>query len=186
VGRRGRIRFKPEADDDEVVMTTENNDKNVSTKPSGQNCTPALRADQPTGAEGGNLSGGSKLTGPQPPLNIPLNAAFIGRGQIALKELNDASPDAGPDERILHRLVADQVAVAAALTEAQAQLAARVGLLLDDPKRLAAVSRVLKDVVVVTNAIAKRVEGALGVAANLRAQRRFLAHHGGRESGDGF
>jgi hypothetical protein len=118
------------------------------------------------------------------PLNVPLHPVFIARGQEALAALEAASPDAGADERILHRLVADEVAVASALLEAQSQLAARLTLLIDDHKRMAGISKVLRDVVLVTNSISKRVEGALGVAANLRAQRRFLANHG-RRTGDG-
>jgi hypothetical protein len=131
------------------------------------------------------LPAATRPTEPISPLHVPLHPAFVARGQQALKELEAASPDAGADERILHRLVADQVAVAAALMEAQSQLAARLTLLIDDHKRMAGVSKVLRDVVMVTSSISKRVEGALGVAASLRAQRRFLANHG-RGTGDGF
>lgn len=119
------------------------------------------------------------------PLHVPLHPAFVARGREVLKELEAASPDAGADERILHRLVADQLAITSALMEAQAQLAGRVRLLLDEPKHLFALIHVLKDVVHTTNAISRRIEGALGVAANLRAQRRFFANHGGKRTLDG-
>lgn len=118
-------------------------------------------------------------------LDVPLHPAFIARGREALKELEAASPGAGADERILHRLVADQLAITSALVEAQAQLAGRVRLLIDEPKHLFALIHVLKDVVHTTNAISRRIEGALGVAANLRAQRRFFANHGGKRTIDG-
>lgn len=114
------------------------------------------------------------------PLRVPLHPSFVSRGQEALAALEADSPDAGADERILHRLVADEVAIISALMEAQAQLVARLALLIDDHKRMAAISKVLRDVVLVTNSISKRVEGALGVSANLQAQRRFLASHGKR------
>lgn len=118
-------------------------------------------------------------------LDVPLHPAFIARGREALKELEAASPGAGADERILHRLVADQLAITSALVEAQAQLAGRVRLLIDEPKHLFALIHVLKDVVHTTNAISRRIEGALGAAANLRAQRRFFANHGGKRTIDG-
>lgn len=133
----------------------------------------------------GHIPATARPAEPRPPLSVPLQPAFLARGQEALKELNAASPDAGPGERILYQLVADEVAVVSALLETQAQLAARLPFLIDDHKRMAGISKVLRDVVLVTNSISKRVEGALGVAANLRAQRRFLANRG-RRSGDGF
>jgi len=140
------------------------------------------------------LPGASKVRPPLPgtmmprgqsaPLNLLLHPAFIARRQEALAALEAASPEAGADERILHRLVADEVAVVSALLETQVQLAARLALVMDDHKRMVGVSKVLRDVVVATNALGKRIEGALGVAANLRAQRRFLANHG-RRAGNG-
>lgn len=122
---------------------------------------------------------------PEPPLDVPLHPAFIAFGREALKALEAASPDAAADERILHRLVADQLAITSALFEAQAQLTGRVRLLLDQPKTLVAVVRVLNDVVRTTNAVSRRIEGALGVAANLRAQRRFFSNHSERRPVDG-
>ncbi|MGK4008414.1 hypothetical protein WMF31_37730 [Sorangium sp. So ce1036] len=85
----------------------------------------------------------------------------------------------------MYELVADEVTVVSALLETQSQLAARLPFFIDDHKRMVGISKVLREVVLVTNSISKRVEGALGVATNLRAQRRFLAKHG-RRSGDGF
>lgn len=124
----------------------------------------------------------ARKTGAPPPPRSPLAPAFLARGREALKELSAATPDAGPDERILYQLVADEVAIAAALLDLQAQLAARLGLLLDRPREMAAISKVLREVVAVSNAITRRVEGALGVASNIRAQRRFFEKHNVRRN----
>lgn len=117
-----------------------------------------------------------KPTEPRPPLSVPLHPAFVARGQAALKEFNAASPDASPEERLLYQLVADEVAIVSALLETQAQLAARLLFFIDDHNRMGGISKVLRDVVLVTNSISKRVAGALGVAADFGAQRRFLAN----------
>lgn len=110
-------------------------------------------------------------------LDLPLGPNFVGRGQEALAALRADSPDAGADEQILHGLVADELAIASALLDAQAQLTVRLGLLIDEPRKMATVAGVLKEVVAVSNAITRRVEGALAVAANLRSQRHFFAQH---------
>lgn len=115
-------------------------------------------------------------TEPRPPLSVPLHLAFVARGEAVLKELNAASPDAGPEERLLCQPVADEVAIVSALLATQAQLAARLSFFIADHKQMAGISKVLRDVVLVTDSISKRVLGALAVAADFRAQRRFLAN----------
>jgi hypothetical protein len=116
------------------------------------------------------------------PLDLPLAPAFTSRGEEALAALRADTPDAGADEQILQGLVAEELAITSALLDTQAQLTVRLGLLLDDPRKMAAVTGVLKEVVAVTNALSRRIEGALGVASNLRAQRRFFEKHAAKQN----
>jgi hypothetical protein len=112
---------------------------------------------------------------PSAPLQLPLNPAFVERAKRTRQELNAASPNAGRDERLLHELVSEEIAIASALLEAEGQLSERLLLLIDNPKLLVHITKALKDVVHLRNSVTRRIEGALGVASNLRAQRRFLA-----------
>jgi hypothetical protein len=94
--------------------------------------------------------------------------------------LSSSSPDADADERLLHRLVADEMVVLAALDDARHQLAARLPLLVDDPRLLIAVGKSLREIIAMTNAIGRRVESVLATASTLRASRRmFSTHRGG-------
>jgi hypothetical protein len=121
------------------------------------------------------------------PAQVPLHPLFIERSKEARQALDAGAPGAGADERLLHQLVAEEIAIACTLFEAEAQLAGRLLHLLDDPKLLLAVSKVLRDVVLVRNSVTRRIEGALGVASNLRAQRQFLARQGQKKgSSDGI
>lgn len=112
---------------------------------------------------------------PTAPLQLPLNPAFLERAKRTRQELDAASPNAGRDERLLHELVSEEIAIASALLEAEVQLSERLLLLIDNPKLLAHVTKALKDVVHLRNSVTRRIEGALGVASNLQAQRRLLA-----------
>jgi len=91
--------------------------------------------------------------------------------------LDGASPDGGPGEAILHELIGQQVAIALAVLDAQGEVAARVGLFLDDPKMLAVLSKALRELTTLSNVIGRRVEGALLAASTLRAQRRLWSLH---------
>jgi hypothetical protein len=109
------------------------------------------------------------------PLRLPLNPVFVERAKRTRQELDAASPNAGPDERLLHELVSEEIAIVSALFEAEVQLSERLLFLIDNPRLLAHVTKALKDVVHLRNSVTRRIEGALGAASNLRAQRRFLA-----------
>ena len=74
---------------------------------------------------------------------------------------------------IVHELVGGQVALAMAIVDAQAEVATRLGAFLDDPKSLLILSKVLKELTVLSNSVGRRIEGSLVVASTLRAQRRL-------------
>ena len=120
-------------------------------------------------------SGDEALPEPAAPLQLPLNPVFLARAKTTRQELDVASPNAGRDERLLHELISEEIAIASALLEAEVQLSERLLLLIDNPKLLVHITKTLKDVVHLRNSVTRRIEGALGVASNLRAQRRFLA-----------
>jgi hypothetical protein len=114
------------------------------------------------------------------PRRLSLRPEFLKRGAEALHLLSSSSPDADADERLLHRLVADEMVVLAALDDARHQLAARLPLLVDDPRLLIAVGKSLREIIAMTNAIGRRVESVLATASTLRASRRmFSTHRGG-------
>lgn len=104
-----------------------------------------------------------------------LNPVFLEQAKVTRRELDAAFPNAGPDEQLLHQLVSEEIAIASALLEAEVQLSERLLLLIDNPKLLVHITKSLKDVVHLRNSVTRRIEGALGVASNLRAQRRFIA-----------
>jgi hypothetical protein len=85
-----------------------------------------------------------------------------------------ANPTAA--ESVLIDLVARELPIAHSLLDAQQKLAARLtlGPVLDNASWFRALARALHDVTVVNHAITRRVEGLLGAATNLRAQRRLL------------
>ncbi len=111
------------------------------------------------------------------PPRLPLDESLAAKGDQARRALDSASPEAAPDERILHELVAKQLPIVLLLHELEEQLAIRIKLSLDDPRLAFAVAKVLRETVMMASAMSKRVQGTLSTAASLRAQRRFLAVH---------
>jgi hypothetical protein len=92
-------------------------------------------------------------------------------------------PHAGPEERLLHRLVVGELPVVAALERAQMQLAQALLGALDRPAHARALAGVLKTTVQISNAVTRRLQDALAATATLRAQRRLLGHQE-RQDGD--
>lgn len=87
-------------------------------------------------------------------------------------------PMAGPEEKLLHRLVVGELPVVAALERAQLRLAHALLHVIDNPTHVRIVAGALKDCVHVANALGRRLQDALAATATLRAQRRLLAIHG--------
>lgn len=114
---------------------------------------------------------------PEPPPTLPkklgLGAAHVERGKAARLALDQASPDASAGETILHELIGHQAAIAVAVLDAQSEVATRLGFFLDDPKKLMMLAKALKELTGLSNAIGRRIEGALVTASSLRAQRRL-------------
>lgn len=108
---------------------------------------------------------------------IPVDARLAQRGDDARRALDAAAPDAGPDEQLLHELVARQLPLVLQLHEIEEQLATRLGLVMDDPKLAVVVVRVLRETVAIASATSKRIQSTLTAASALRAQRRFLVLH---------
>lgn len=82
-------------------------------------------------------------------------------------------------ERLLVDVIAQEVPLVGALEKAKLELAARLLPNIDNPRAALKVAQVLKEVVVTSNAITKRVEHLLGSLATLRSQRRLLEQHRG-------
>lgn len=130
---------------------------------------------------------GPSPAGPSPPgdvqdwargRRVPVDARLAQRGEEARRALDAAAPDSGPDERLLHELVARQLPLVLQLHEIEEQLATRLGLVMDDPKLAVVVVRVLRETVAIASATSKRIQSTLTAASALRAQRRFLVLHG--------
>lgn len=108
-----------------------------------------------------------------PPKKLGLGAAHVERGKAAHAALDLASPNAGAGEAILHELIGKQTSIALAVLDAQAEVAARLEHFLDDPRKLLMLAKAMKELTALSNAIGRRVEGALVTASSLRAQRRL-------------
>lgn len=108
---------------------------------------------------------------------LPIDEEVLERGRAARRALDDASPDAAADERILHELVAKQLPVALMLHELEEQLAVRMLTIMDNPQLVLAVAKILRDTSMIASSMSKRIQAILSTAASLRAQRRFLGLH---------
>jgi hypothetical protein len=107
------------------------------------------------------------------PRRLGLDPAYVERGKAALAALEASAPDAGAGERIIHELVASQVALALAIGDTQVEVVARLGHFLNEPKNLVILARALRELTTLSNAVGRRIEGALSTASSLRAQRRL-------------
>lgn len=108
---------------------------------------------------------------------LPIDDTILERGHAARRALDEVSPDAAADERILHELVAKQLPVALMLHDLEEQLAVRMLTLMDNPQLVLAVAKILRDTSTIASSMSKRIQAILSTAATLRAQRRFLALH---------
>lgn len=118
---------------------------------------------------------------PSAPRTLALDAPFVERGREALRALSAAAPHAAADEHLLHELVADEVAIFSAVTSVRMQVAARLPALVEEPRLMLLLTKSLRDLTALSNAIVRRVEGALGTCSTLRASRRlFSLEHGSR------
>jgi hypothetical protein len=91
------------------------------------------------------------------------------------------APNAAADERVLTDLVVDELPLAFELRRLELELAARIGLALDDPGLLTALARAMREVTALSGSVTRRIQGSLGVAANLRAQRRLIMTRGSQD-----
>jgi hypothetical protein len=104
----------------------------------------------------------------------------------AARELRQAFANAGDDtnvgEKLLEDLVAMESAVAMSLIDTEAQTVVLLQRTLTNPALMLEVGKMAKEAVGLSTAIRRRMQGALGAAAGLRAQRRLLkiprASHG--------
>lgn len=72
------------------------------------------------------------------------------------------------------------VFVALQLQDIEAMLVAMLGKAVLEPEPAMQIVKVLRETVALSGAIRTRMQNALGAAANLRAQRKFLANQRGR------
>jgi len=66
------------------------------------------------------------------------------------------------------------------LQDIEGALVAMLGKAVLEPEPAMQIVKVLRETVALSGAISTRMQNALGAAANLRAQRRFLANQRGR------
>jgi len=121
----------------------------------------------------GEVIGQEERAPQRSPRKLGLGPVHLERGRAARAALEAASPDAGPGEQILFELIGHQTAIALSVLDAEGEVASRLEHFLDDPAKLVALSRALKELTGISNSVGRRVEGALTTASSLRAQRRL-------------
>lgn len=114
---------------------------------------------------------------------LTLSAANIVRAQEVLGEFDVAEEPSEVGERLLHELVAGELAVARELQDIEGAMAALLGRTVTDPALSAAVAKSFREAVALSNAVRRRMEGSLSAAAGLRAQRLLLTAQRGRIGG---
>ncbi len=126
-------------------------------------------------------SGGSAPPTPTPPMSLSnaRDEKYARTMEEVRKKLASSFRDATPSEEILLDLVARELPIAHALIDAQRALTNRLPLVMDNASWVSALARALRDVTVVSHSVTKRVEGLLGAASNMQAQRRIVDLHGG-------
>jgi hypothetical protein len=103
-----------------------------------------------------------------------LRQELLDQEQQLRAALDNACPDAAPDEKLLNRLVAGEIPLILALQEIERRLSARMLSSLDDAQFSVALARSMGDTLALSSTLTKRVQGTLTTAAALRAQRRML------------
>jgi len=93
--------------------------------------------------------------------------------QLALA-LGRQDPDASEEEKLLHRLVAQEQPILDKLNEVELRLAIAIDAGLDDLNRAFMRAKVLRELIAVSTAINRRQQNVAAAAMSLRAQRRML------------
>lgn len=107
---------------------------------------------------------------------------FAQRREELRTQLVASAPSPTAAEQILFDLASHEVAVYLELSEAQEKLTLQLTRAVNGDVREAFVlSKVLREVTQISGVIGRRVEHVLTTATALRAQRRFLELHGGRD-----
>ena len=113
---------------------------------------------------------------------FPIDPSHTQQAQAARKALTESfGQDASAPEILLIDLVAKELPVHAALIDAELQLVARLPHLMDQTKHVHVLAKALREVTVVSHAVSRRIEGLLGTAVGLRAQRRLVELHRSNE-----
>lgn len=118
---------------------------------------------------------------PAPMQPAELEPRFAERARAVREGLRASTPDAAADVQLLHDLVADQVGIAAALVDVQTRVAARLPLMLGDPRLARAGVGILRDLLAAHSQVARRVEAGLHAASTLQLQRRMLTNRRGAD-----
>jgi hypothetical protein len=112
------------------------------------------------------------------PNTLTIAEGSVGRAKSHSAGLLAMGPNAAPDERVLTDLVVAELPLAFELRRLELELAARIGLALDNPGLLVALARAMRELTALSGSVTRRIQGSLGVAANLRAQRRLITGRG--------
>ncbi len=109
---------------------------------------------------------------------FPIDPAYTQQAHASRQALTESfGQDASAPERLLIDLVAKELPVHAALVDAEVQLVARLPHLMDEARHVHVLARALREVTIVSHAVSRRIEGLLGTAVALRAQRRLVELH---------
>jgi hypothetical protein len=112
--------------------------------------------------------------------SLTLSSVNLERGRQVRRAFEESGPDAEVAERLLEELTAGEVPVAMQLQDIEGALVAMLGRAILEPEAALQITKILRETVALSGAVRTRMQNALGAAANLRAQRRFLAAQKGR------
>lgn len=101
----------------------------------------------------------------------------LERGQEVQQAFRDTGPDGDEAERLLLELVAGEIPVLLQLRDLEAANAALLGRTITNPELSTAVLKVARETTAWLTAVRTRTQNTMGVIADLRAQRKFLARH---------
>jgi hypothetical protein len=112
--------------------------------------------------------------------SLTLSPLNLERGQQIRRAFEQGGRDADVAERLLEELTAGEVPVALQLQDIEASLTVMLGRAILEPEAAMQIAKVLRETVALSGAVRTRMQNALGAAANLKAQRTFLAAQRGR------
>jgi hypothetical protein len=115
--------------------------------------------------------------------NLALPERSVARAVEAKGAFDRAGIESDVGERLLEELVSGELAVALELQNTEGALIALLQKAVTDPALATAVAKLTREVVGLSSAVRRRIEGSLGAVAGLRAQRAFLASHRARTGG---